>query len=105
MNIIYGVYDTNNTCVYIGRSNKTLESRRRQHYYKCFIRQTRSPNRLFYVKWRMQIVPDDFTFKLIESNVNNEDVKKREQYFISYYKPMYNSRNEIRQDKCKPHNV
>lgn len=95
MNIIYGVYDKNNLCVYVGRSCKSLESRRKQHYYKCFVRQTRSPNRLFYVKWREQSSTDNFTFKLIESNIENKNVKKIEQFYISSYKPMYNSRNEV----------
>ncbi len=86
------------TIVYIGRTKSSVESRRKSHYYKCFKRHTRSPNRPLYVFWRSLQSSSELNFSLVEK-CDPKKQRIREQFWIDHFSPILNGRNEIKSNK------
>jgi hypothetical protein len=84
---------------YVGSTKYDLIYRKKRHERNCFTSKKRSPNRKLYVHWRNNGLQNAI-FRVIENDIENENLRKTEQKWINIYKEQNNSilnaRNEIR---------
>jgi len=98
MSAIYALMH-DDTCIYVGRTTKTIDARMKQRRNHCFNerrKHKKSYNRPLFIHWRSMENKDDLKVCLLE-NCDKSIQKQREQHYINLLKPTCNGRNEIRQ--------
>lgn len=88
MGLIYKVSNPFNDKVYIGKTIRSLEERKKEHLRDC----KRRSCKLY--KAFAKYGADNFSFDVVESNIGEEIIGEREKYYISLYDSYYNGYNE-----------
>lgn len=88
MGLIYKITNLTNQKSYIGLTTRNIKARWGEHIYKA------SPTANQYIDRAInKYGKDNFTIEIIEDNINDEILGKREQYWIKYYDTYNNGYN------------
>ena len=83
MGLIYKVTNLKNKMIYIGLTSRTLDQRKKEHYYKAF---SDSKNKKSdFHKALKSFNKSDFKWEIIENNIPIKDLPNKERYWIKYY--------------------
>lgn len=88
MGIVYKISNPFNNKVYIGKTIRSLEERKKEH-----LQDSKHKNCKLY-KAFAKYEANSFSFDVVESNIGEENIGERERYYISLYDSYYNGYNE-----------
>ena len=91
MGLIYKVTNKINQKIYIGQTSNTLGERKKQHIQSAF--NSRRPTKNYFHKAIKKYGIDNFQWEILEDNILEKDLNKREKYWIKYYNSYLNGYN------------
>ena len=83
MGLIYKVTNLKNKMIYIGLTSRTLDQRKKEHYYTAF--SNSKDKKSDFHKALKSFNKSDFKWEIIENNIPIEDLPDKERYWIKYY--------------------
>lgn len=95
MGIIYKITNKQNNFSYIGKTSRNFKTRLSEHLrdaYEEMAKETCNPESFH--KALIDFGKDNFTYEILENNIPNSELDKKEQYYINKYDTYKNGYNQ-----------